>query len=376
MSLLICFGTRPEAIKLAPVIFELKRKGIKFKICITSQHREMLDQVMSFFNIVPDYDLKLMQPDQTLNSLSGNILLSMDKIFLNDKPNLVLVHGDTTTSVMVAWSAYHHKIPIAHVEAGLRTFNRYSPFPEELNRQLTAKLTEIHFAPTSSAKQNLIKENIKDDDIYITGNTIVDSLIFAKSKIESFDLDFINTTLALEKPILNKFILVTGHRRENFGAGLAEICEALTEINRLFDIDIIYPVHLNPNVSSLVYNKLGGIKGIHLIDPVSYPIMLWLIRNCELIISDSGGIQEEAPSFNKKVIVTRETSERMEGVNKGYSVLVGTNRSKIIEETKKIIQNPMSKEGVNPYGDGRASEKIVHIIQDYLENKNNIHIKR
>ena len=369
MSILICFGTRPEAIKLAPVIFELKSRGVGFKVCVTAQHREMLDQVLEFFEIIPDYDLSLMKPDQSLNSLSGSILFEMDKIFEKDRPNLVLVHGDTTTSIMVAISAYHKKIPVAHIEAGLRTFNNQSPFPEEINRQLTARLSEINFAPTSTARKNLIKENISESKIFVTGNTVVDSLNFAKSKISSFDLDFINSKLMQGNQINNKFILVTGHRRENFGNNLEDICDALLDINKLYNIDIVYPVHRNPNVIDTVSRKLSGVAGIYLIDPVSYPIMLGLIRNCKFIISDSGGIQEEAPSFNKKVIVTREFSERMEGVEQGFSVLAGTSRTKILEEAGKIIKGSEIKGVVNPYGDGKASEKIVDIIEDYLENK-------
>ena len=366
MNILICFGTRPEAIKMAPVIFELRRRGIKYKICVTAQHREMLDQVMSFFGLIPDYDLKLMKTNQTLNLLSGNILLSMDEVFLKEKPNLVLVHGDTTTSVMVAWSAFHHKISVGHVEAGLRTFQPYSPFPEELNRQITGRLSSLHFAPTQNAKENLIKENIIENIIYITGNTIVDALIYGKMKIKSLDSNYFKSELCLKSEIPERFILVTGHRRENFGRGLENICQALLEIINRNDIEIIYPVHLNPNVENTVIEMLGETEGLHLVKPVSYPTMLWLMQNCEFIISDSGGIQEEAPSFNKKVLVTREFSERTEGLAKGFSIMVGTDKSKIIDEANYLIRASETIKSSNPYGDGKASSRIVDVIQDFL----------
>ncbi len=362
MKILICFGTRPEAIKMAPIIRELKIHGIQLVICNTGQHLEMLDQVLQFFDIQPDYNLNLMTPNQSLNSLSSKILSSLEKVLEKEKPHRVVVHGDTTTSVMAAWASFNRGIPVAHVEAGLRTFNKYSPFPEEVNRQITAQLADLHFAPTVQASENLRKENIEENKIFITGNTVVDALELGKTKL--LDLEKSSFLGGFMKKVKNlKYILVTGHRRENLGAGLENICEALLELNRLEKIDIIYPVHLNPNVKNQVFKKLGNTPGIHLIDPVNYPEMLWLLKNCEFIISDSGGIQEEAPSFGKKVLVTRNFSERMEGVNAGFSVLVGTDEKKILEEASGLLKYPYDLSGLkNPYGDGRAAERIINVL--------------
>lgn len=266
-----------------------------------------------------------MRADQSLNTLSGKILISIDNVLSKVKPDLLIVHGDTTTSVMAAWAAFHRKIKVAHVEAGLRTFNSLSPFPEEINRQITARLTDYHFAPTIKARDNLLLENIPKNDIYMTGNTIVDAVSLGILKLQNIDeSEIISETGILPK----RFILVTGHRRESFGKGFELICEALIQITKTEKIDIIYPVHLNPYVKNHVYKKLENIENIHLINPVSYPTMLYLLKNCEFIISDSGGIQEEAPAFGKKVLVTRDFSERMEGVEAGLSILVGTSKEK------------------------------------------------
>ena len=362
MKIFICFGTRPEAIKMAPVIHDLKRQGIHHVICNTGQHQEMLEQVLQFFEIVPDYNLSLMTPDQSLNSLSAKILAGLEEVLEKEKPDRVLVHGDTTTSVMAAWAAFHKGIPVAHVEAGLRTYNKNSPFPEELNRQVTTKLSDLHFAPTVQAKENLKNELIDDESIFITGNTVVDALEFGKSKLENREGAAFLPELAVD--IKNvKYILVTGHRRENLGEGVEEICEALLELNSSESTDIIYPVHLNPNVKDQVFRKLGNIPGIHLIDPVNYPQMLWLMMNCEFIISDSGGIQEEAPGVGKKVLVTRNFSERMEGVITGFSILTGTDKKRIVDEAKELLKNPFDSSGLkNPYGDGKAANRIVNKI--------------
>lgn len=362
MKILVCFGTRPEAIKMAPVIHELNTSKSNFKVCVTGQHREMLDQVLNFFEIIPDYDLSLMSPDQSLNKLSSEILDAFDKVISIFQPDLVMVHGDTTTSVMAAWAAFHRNIKVAHVEAGLRTFTYHAPFPEEMNRQITARLASHHFAPTLKAKNNLLLENVTEQNIYITGNTIVDAVKLGLSKIEKLDMKELTLELDIDINKLEKFILVTGHRRENFGDGLENLCEALLEIASKTEVDIVYPVHLNPNVKKVIHEKLNGVSNIHLIEPVSYPIMLYLLKNCELIISDSGGIQEEAPSFGKKVLVTREMSERTEAIESGNAIIVGTSKHKIVLEASKIIQN--SSKGIleNPFGDGHASSRIIEIL--------------
>ena len=366
MKVLICFGTRPEAIKLAPIIHELRKKSIQYKVCVTAQHREMLDQVLHFFEIIPDYDLNLMEPNQRLNTLSGRILISIDDLLQKEKPDLVMVHGDTTTSVMIAWAAFHRQVQVAHIEAGLRTYNSQSPFPEEINRQITARLSKYHFAPTAKAKENLENEKIDPLGVFITGNTIVDALEFGRKKLKQFGSQSIVSILGFQLNTQKKIILVTGHRRENLGDGLAGICEALLHLGSREDITIIYPVHLNPNIRSLVFDKLKNCSNIHLIDPVPYPVMLWLMNRCELIISDSGGIQEEAPSFGKKVLVTRQVSERLEGINAGFSILVGTNKEKIISEAIAHLEAPPLTSSQNPYGDGKAAKRIVRILKSKM----------
>jgi len=370
LKILLCFGTRPEAIKMAPVIHELKKQKLEFKVCVTAQHREMLDQVLDFFEIVPDYDLDLMQPNQTLNQLSANILLSMDAVFdvaglRQAQTDIVLVQGDTSSAAMVSLAAFHRRIKVGHIEAGLRTYNKSAPFPEEINRQITARIADFHFAPTTKANTNLLKEQIPKSHIYITGNTVVDALKWAIRKME---LQSLSEEIQKIKALLNpnkKLILVTGHRRENFGEGLIHICEALLELSKTKDVEIIYPVHLNPKVTGPVKELLGEKSNIHLIAPVAYPSMLWLMQQCSIIISDSGGIQEEAPAFNKPVLVTRKVSERMEGVEAGFSFLVGTNKDKIVEEAIRILSHPPDfNKSKNPYGDGTASKQIVNILLD------------
>jgi len=373
LKILVCFGTRPEAIKMAPVIHELKKHKLDFKVCVTAQHREMLDQVLDFFEIVPDHDLDLMQPNQSLNELSAKILLSMDTVFdaaglrqaslRQAQTDIVLVQGDTTSAAMVSLAAFHRRIKVGHVEAGLRTYNKAAPFPEEVNRQLTARIADFHFAPTAKANSNLLKEQISNKDISITGNTVVDALEWAIKKMESQPLsEEIQKIKALFNPN-KKMILVTGHRRENFGEGLIHICEALLELSEMEDVELIYPVHLNPNVTGPVQELLNHKKNIHLIAPVAYPTMLWLMQECNIIISDSGGIQEEAPTFKKPVLVTREVSERMEGVEAGFSFLVGTDKDKIVEEAIRLLNHPPDfKNTANPYGDGKAAFKIVEFL--------------
>lgn len=362
----MCFGTRPEAIKMAPLYHELKKHVFfEVKVCVTAQHREMLDQVLDFFEIVPDYDLDVMQPNQTLNKLSAHILSKMDGVLNNANPDLVLVHGDTTTSTMVALAAFHLEIKVGHIEAGLRTYNKKSPFPEEINRQLTSRITDYHFAPTLKAEQNLLNEGVKNTSILVTGNTVVDALNFTLEKLEN---GFTNKAIENLKNKINfdkKILLVTGHRRESFGEGFSNICKAILEISNDKEIEIIYPVHLNPNVQETAFNMLSGVENIHLIQPLNYPSFVWLMSKSSLIISDSGGIQEEAPSFNIPVLVTRETTERDEGINAGFSFLVGTNTSKIVKTANKLLHSKLLMEAKpNPYGDGKAAEKIVNFIKN------------
>lgn len=352
---------------MAPLYHRLKKtKSISVKLCITAQHREMLDQVLNFFEIIPDYDLNLMRPNQTLNALSATILSKIDEVLIVENPDVVLVHGDTTTSSMVALASFHRNIKVGHVEAGLRTFNKLAPFPEEINRQITGRLADFHFAPTKIAKQNLIKEGIKKDTILITGNTVIDALIWAKNKI---DKGYKHSQIdELQKKFLgSKLVLVTGHRRENFGKGFHNFCEALLEISKNSNTQIVFPVHLNPNVQEPVNRLLSGIENIHLIAPVEYPVMVWLMQRAHLIISDSGGIQEEAPTFQKKILVTRDVSERPEGVASGFSILVGTNKDLIVKNANYFITNTNAVEGENPYGNGRASQKIIKCLLKNLQ---------
>jgi UDP-N-acetylglucosamine 2-epimerase (non-hydrolysing) len=370
MRILLCFGTRPEAIKMAPLYHELKENKFEVMVCVTAQHREMLDQVLEFFDIKPDYDLDLMQPNQTLNNLSALILSKMDKVLLEVNPDLVFVHGDTTTSSMVALASFHRGIRVAHVEAGLRTYNKQSPFPEEINRQLTGRLADIHFTPTNEASNNLVKEGISQSSIIQTGNTVIDALFWTIHKIGKEN--YIHPEIEELKNIVptnKKIVLVTGHRRENFGEGMNNLCEALLNIATREDVIIIYPVHLNPNVKDVVNQLLSQKENILLINPVSYPAFVWLMQQSFLIVSDSGGIQEEAPSLGKPVLVTRNTSERPEGVTAGFSKLVGTDKDKIINVIQELLENFDGFENKsNPYGNGNASKNIIA----FLQNKNKL----
>lgn len=369
MKILICFGTRPEAIKMAPVIHEFSRQKISYKVCVTAQHREMLDQVLEFFEIVPDFDLNLMKPDQSLNTLSASILTDFDKILLMEEPDYLLVQGDTTTATFAAVAAFHRQIKVGHVEAGLRTYNKNSPYPEEINRQLISRIADLHFAPTKAAEQNLLKEEIQLNSIFITGNTVVDALLWGRNKSLAAsvrpEIYMLSQRLSQKK----KLILVTGHRRENLGTGLESLSKALLRLAQEKDIEIIFPVHLNPNVRSTVLEKLSKVKSIHLIEPVTYPVLIWLFERCDLIISDSGGIQEEAPSFRKPVIVTRQFSERKEGIEEGFSFPVGTDENKIFSTTLRLLKNPPDLTGrPNPYGDGNAASRIVGLLQRHQKD--------
>lgn len=364
MKVLVCFGTRPEAIKMAPVIQSFKKHGVDHRVCVTAQHREMLDQVLGFFKIEPDYDLDLMKPGQELNILSSDIFKCIHEILLKEDPEIVLVQGDTTTAFIIAMAAFNSGIKVGHIEAGLRTYNTESPFPEEANRQMISRIADFHFIPTKKSGDNLLKEMISEYKIFFTGNTVVDSLEFGKKILQSGYENEEIRELELKLISGKKVILVTGHRRENFEHGLSEICEALLEIAKREDVQIVFPVHPNPIVKKIVYGKLNSAANIYLIEPVNYPALLWLINRCSFIISDSGGIQEEAPSFNKIVLVTREQTERMEAVEAGFCILTGTSKDKILKESIQLLGDSGNqlKASINPFGDGKAAEKIVEVL--------------
>ena len=377
-KILLIFGTRPEAIKMAPLVGKLRIENGEWKIgvCVTAQHREMLDQVLELFEIVPDYDLDIMKPGQDLYDITSNVLLGMKKVLEDFKPDIVLVHGDTTTTFATSLSAFYQKIKVGHVEAGLRTNNLYSPWPEEANRQITGVLANYHFAPTQTSKENLLKEGKEEKNIVVTGNTVIDALFLVLEKIEKDKnlqqkiIDNIETQIDNSKfKIQNsKFILVTGHRRENFGEGFINICEALKEIAiKNPDIFIIYPVHLNPNVQKPVFEILKDVKNILLIGPLEYESFVYLMSKSYFIITDSGGVQEEAPSLGKPVLVMRNTTERPEAVKAGTVKLVGADKEKIVRESGKLLKdkkeyNKMSK-AHNPYGDGKACKRIIEFLK-------------
>ena len=366
---LIIFGTRPEAIKMAPLVKEfLKNKDFETRVCVTAQHREMLDQVLSFFEITPDYDLDLMKPSQNLYSLTGDIINGLKTVLEEFEPDYVYVHGDTTTTMAASIAAFYSGAKVCHVEAGLRTFNKRAPFPEEINRSIAGRVCDYHFAPTITSKENLLRENIADKDVLITGNTVIDALQASVEKVERLDDSEINNLKEIVD-LAKKVILVTGHRRENHGQGFINICNALKQIAiENPGVEIIYPVHLNPNVQKPVYELLADLPNIKLIDPLSYPAFVWLMNKSFLIITDSGGVQEEAPSLGKPVLVMRDTTERPEAVDAGTVILVGTNTEKIVSEATLLLNdkekyNQMSALH-NPYGDGKACEKIVKYIEN------------
>ncbi len=369
---LIIFGTRPEAIKMAPLVKEFQKRTDVFetRLCITAQHREMLDQVLSFFEIEPDYDLDIMKPNQTLYELTANIITKLRPVLEDYQPDYVYVHGDTTTTMAASLASFYAGARVCHVEAGLRTYNMQSPFPEEMNRCVTGVISEIHFAPTETSKGNLLKENKKAASILVTGNTVIDALQFSVGKVDSGRYQ--SEEIDMVKDILQtgqRLILVTGHRRENHGQGFINICQALKQIAEEHrDVQIIYPVHLNPNVQKPVYELLGEVKNISLIEPLSYPTFVWLMNQSYLIITDSGGVQEEAPSLGKPVLVMRNTTERPEAVDAGTVLLVGTDTEKIVAETAKLLDDQehyleMSAKH-NPYGDGKACSRIVEFIEN------------
>lgn len=372
-KILAVFGTRPEAIKLAPLLKYLQQDGaFDLKVCVTAQHRQMLDQVLALFEIQPDFDLDLMQSEQDLSALSARILSSLRPVFAEYRPNLVLVHGDTTTAFASALSAFYHQIPVAHIEAGLRTHNLHSPFPEEANRRLIAGIAQWHFAPTATAKQNLLNEGIRADRIWVTGNTVIDALSATLQKLAQTPA--LVKAFAERYPFLDsrkRLILVTVHRRENLGAGLVQICDALSNLaGRHSDLQIVYPVHPNPNVREVVYSRLGNLSNLFLLEPQDYLPFISLMARAELILTDSGGIQEEATALAKKILVLRETSERPEAVEFGTARVIGTDSRRIIENVERLLGEQsgcsISRAMQNPYGDGQASARIVEILKQTL----------
>jgi UDP-N-acetylglucosamine 2-epimerase (non-hydrolysing) len=378
MNLSFIFGTRPEAIKLAPVILAAKADPrFKCKVCVTAQHREMLDQVLKVFKIKPDVDLNLMRPNQTLAGLTARAIRGIDTYLAQEKPDMIIVQGDTTTVFCAALCAFYHKIPIGHVEAGLRTGNKYSPFPEEANRVLATHLSTLHFAPTQKARQNLLQEGIAPERIFVTGNTVIDALFLARDKIKKKP----PAIPQLCKSILQssqQLVLITGHRRENFGKGFQNICKAVKTLAQRFpETQFVYPVHLNPNVRKPVYSLLGNQENIHLIEPLGYLPFVALMNRSTIILTDSGGVQEEAPSLGKPVLVMRDTTERPEAVDMGTVKLVGTNVNAIIDNAAKLLTDKKAysvmASAVNPYGDGRATERIVTTFLQFTNSLDHKH---
>lgn len=372
MKILIVFGTRPEAIKMAPIIKAFKeRSEFEVNVCVTAQHRQMLDQVLNLFEINPKYDLNLMRPGQTLTDITVNVLKGMEEVLNRDNPDWVLVHGDTSTSFVASLACYYKKIKIAHVEAGLRTSDIYSPWPEEGNRQLTARLATLHLAPTKESKENLVRENIPEENIFVTGNSVIDALLLVSKKID--EDEGLQKKLEDDFPYLDrskKMILVTGHRRENFGGGFERICKALRDLSRDPDLQIVYPVHMNPSVQEPVNRVLKNLNNLHLINPQDYLPFIYLMKKSYLILTDSGGIQEEAPSLGKPVLVMRDTTERPEAVAAGTVRMVGTDYDAIMKQTKLLIGDSLEYKKMsfqhNPYGDGMAADRIVEIFMKTL----------
>ena len=366
LKVMTVIGTRPEAIKMAPVIKSLMNcsEQVKSVVCVTAQHREMLDQALQTFGIVPDYDLNLMNPNQSLSLLTANILTAVDGVMSSEKPDWVLVQGDTTTAMVTSLVAYYHRIKLGHVEAGLRTNDKFQPFPEEVNRRVTDILADAYFAPTQNSRMNLLKEGIRPESIVVTGNTVIDALMMISQRVAGRPLDSRIST-SIDGKLL---ILVTVHRRESFGKPLESICQALARIACSYHdkIQIVYPVHLNPNVRKTVYEILSGIPNISLIEPVNYEELVGLMSKAYLILTDSGGIQEEAPSLHKPVLVLRETTERPEAIEAGAAKLIGTDADTISAETIRLIEEPPSyhdmSHAINPYGDGQAGQRIVQFL--------------
>lgn len=365
-KLLFIFGTRPEAIKMAPLILAAKKdNSFEVTVCVTGQHQAMLHQVLDFFYIKPDYDLAVMQPNQSLFTVTSSILQALEPVITKEKPDLILVQGDTTTAFVGALAAFYFKTKVAHIEAGLRSQQKYSPFPEEINRILAGCLSDYHFAPTSKARDNLLREGKDQETISVVGNTVIDALFLALDNIKEHEDSFRKNFSFIN--FSKKIILVTGHRRESFGQPFLDICQALAEIAKDDTVEIIYPVHLNPNVRKPVFDVLANIKNIHLIDPLDYPQLVWMMNKSYFVLTDSGGIQEEAPSLGKPVLVMREVTERTEGIDAGSCLLVGTKKEKIVQFSKQLLQGKELYEKMssanNPYGDGTSSQKILSLIK-------------
>lgn len=385
-TILFVFGTRPEAIKMAPLVKKLQSEPDKFKtvVCVTAQHRQMLDQVLHIFDIVPDYDLDIMKPNQDLYDITSRVLLGMRDVLKEVQPDAVLVHGDTTTSTAAALAAFYQQIPVGHVEAGLRTHNIYSPWPEEMNRQITGRITTHHFAPTPLAKQNLLNENVMPEQIIVTGNTVIDALYMVVEKIKNDEalqeeLAGVLKEAGYDTARLDgsrRLVLITGHRRENFGDGFISMCTAIRDLAAKYpDVDFVYPMHLNPNVRKPIHEVFGEINGykphtpngnLFLIEPLEYLSFVYLMEKSTIVLTDSGGIQEEAPGLGKPVLVMRETTERPEALESGTVHLVGTNYDKIVNEVSTLLDDAVAYEkmskAVNPYGDGHASERIANYL--------------
>ena len=373
LKVMSVFGTRPEAIKMAPLVLELERRPqLESVVCVTAQHREMLDSVLREFGITPEHDLNIMKSGQSLADITSRVLQGLGPVFEAEKPGLVLVHGDTTTTFAASLAAFYARIPVGHVEAGLRTFDRWSPWPEEMNRQVTDRICTYYFAPTGQSRQNLLRENIEEKKIFVTGNTVIDALLMA--------VDIIATKTGMEEQIHKEiqekgytvgerdYILVTGHRRENFGEGFLHICKAIRELASKYpDIDIVYPVHLNPNVQKPVYELLSGLDNVFLISPLDYLPFIYAMQHSILLLTDSGGVQEEAPSLGKPVLVMRNTTERPEAVEAGTVKLVGTDAETIVGNVVELLRNKelykRMSETHNPYGDGQACERIVNALK-------------
>ena len=371
MKVLTIFGTRPEAIKLAPVVKELKKHPeIVSRVCVTGQHREMLDQVLQLFDIEPDFDLDLMRKDQSLFDITTRGLQGLRDVFKEEQPDIVLVQGDTTTAFVASLAAYYLKIKIGHVEAGLRTEDKYNPFPEEMNRRLADVLSDLYFTPTQRAEQNLLREGIPAKKVFVTGNTVIDALflVLRRESRSKSQLVFSDFGLSTDD---SRLILVTGHRRESFGKGFEDICQGLKLIaERNPDIQIVYPVHMNPNVRKPVYRILGGVENMHLIEPLNYADFVFLMKRAYLVLTDSGGIQEEGPSLGKPILVMREKTERPEAIEAGTAKLVGTGSERIFTEAQRLLDNAdeynKMAHAVNPFGDGKAAERIVAILKEHM----------
>jgi len=372
IKVITIFGTRPEAIKMAPLVKELEKNDmVESKVCVTAQHRQMLDQVLNLFHIIPDFDLNIMKSKQSLTGITNRVLEGLEEVFLEEKPDLVLVHGDTTTTFAGALAAFYHKIKVGHVEAGLRTFDKYFPFPEEMNRKLTGAVADMHFAPTAGSKNNLLREGINENDIYVTGNTVIDAMNYTVSEDYIFETEELNKIDYVNK----KVIMVTAHRRENWGKGIENICNALkTIVEENKDVELVYLVHLNPVVKDVVYKILGDVQRVHLLTPLDTKETHNLMDKCYMVMTDSGGLQEEAPHLGKPVLVLRDVTERPEAVDAGTVKLVGTDKDIIIESANSLINDTdnyikMSK-SINPYGDGKASKRIVGAIINYFNVDN------